>query len=123
MSQTPKYSPEYVETIISELEKRTTELYNLLASEEEYSTKVEKVIEILKTRENYIKEFEDVSKQETLELFFRNNHNKWLNRIKKILELDKKNLDIIEKNMNLQSEKVKDINKQKKLLVYMKGQL
>lgn len=118
-----KYSPDFVEKIISEIERSTKELFDLLSAEGEYASKVDKVLEILNKRDEFFKEFLNLPKETSLDIYFRNNHNKWLNRIKKILEQEKINLDIIEKNMKLQSEKVKDINKQKKLLVYMKGEL
>ncbi|MEJ5286937.1 MAG: hypothetical protein CH6_1361 [Candidatus Kapaibacterium sp.] len=123
MLQTQKYSPEFVEKVITEIEKSTSELYQLLTSEGEYSDKIEKVQEILDKRDPFFKEFEKLPSISSLELYFRNNHNKWLNRIKKILEQEKINLDIIEKSMKLQSEKVKDLNKQKRLMIYMKGEL
>ncbi|MCX7908915.1 MAG: hypothetical protein N2560_05295 [Ignavibacteria bacterium] len=123
MSQTQKYKPEVVEKIISSIEKYSMELNELLASDGDYSQKVEKALEILTAREVYFKEFENIPKEISLDLYFRNNHNKWLTRINKILELEKINLDIIEKNMKLQSEKLKDINKQKKLLLYMKREV
>ncbi|MFN3270809.1 MAG: hypothetical protein ACK42G_09490 [Candidatus Kapaibacteriota bacterium] len=123
MLQTQKYSPEFVEKVITEIEKSTSELYQLLTSEGEYSDKIEKVQEILDKRDAFFKEFEKLPSISSLELYFRNNHNKWLNRIKKILEQEKINLDIIEKSMKLQSEKVKDLNKQKRLMIYMKGEL
>lgn len=123
MSQTRKFSPEFVEKIISEIEKSTKDLYEVLNSDGEYSSKIDKVLEIINKRDEFFKEFENLSQASSLEIYFRNNHNKWLNRIKKIVEQEKINLDLIEKNMKLQFEKVKDINKQKKLLVYMKGEL
>jgi len=39
------------------------------------------------------------------------------------MDQEKINLEIIEKNMKLHSDKVKDLNKQKKLLLYKKREL
>jgi hypothetical protein len=123
MSQTPKFSPEKVEQIISVIEKSTYELEDLLTTEMNYEEKINKVIELLDKRDKFFKEFEQIPNDDNLEIYFRNNHNKWLNRIKKITEIEKINLEILEKNMKLQSEKVKDINKQKKLLLYKKREI
>lgn len=123
MSQTPKFSPEKVEQIISAIEKSTYELEDLLTKEINYEEKINKVIELLDKRDKFFKEFEQIPNDDNLEIYFRNNHNKWLNRIKKIMEIEKINLEILEKNMKLQSEKVKDINKQKKLLLYKKREI
>jgi len=123
MSQTPKFSPEKVEQIISVIEKSTYELQDLLTTEINYEEKIYKVIELLDKRDKFFKEFEQIPNDDNLEIYFRNNHNKWLNRIKKIMEIEKINLEILEKNMKLQSEKVKDINKQKKLLLYKKREI
>lgn len=123
MLPTQKYSPEFVEKIITEIENSSSELYNILISESDYSLKLNKILEVLDKRELYFKEFEKLQQIENLGLYFRNNHNKWLDRIKKISEKEKINLEMIEKNMKLQSEKVKDINKQKQLLLYIKREV
>lgn len=123
MLQTQKFSPEQVEKVISEIEKSTSSISDLLNNSEDYENKIDKIIQILDQREPYFSIFTEIAKDSNLDIYFRNNHNRWLNRIKKIMEQEKINLDIIEKNMKLHSEKVKDLNKQKKLLLYKKREL
>jgi len=123
MLQTQKFSPEQVEKVISEIEKSTSSISDLLNNSEDYENKIDKIIQILDQREPYFSIFTEIAKDSNLDIYFRNNHNRWLNRIKKIMEQEKINLDIIEKNMKLHSEKVKDLNKQKKLLLYKKREI
>jgi hypothetical protein len=123
MLQTQKFSPEQVEKVISEIEKSTISISDLLNNSEDFEKKIDKIIQILNTREPLFSLFSEITKDETLDVHFRNNHNRWLNRIKKIMDQEKINLEIIEKNMKLHSDKVKDLNKQKKLLLYKKREL
>ena len=123
MLQTQKFSPEQVEKVISEIEKSIISITDLLNNSEDFEKKIDKIIQILNSREPLFSLFSEITKDETLDVHFRNNHNRWLNRIKKIMDQEKINLEIIEKNMKLHSDKVKDLNKQKKLLLYKKREL
>jgi len=123
MLQTQKFSPEQVEKVISEIEKSTISITDLLNNSEDFEKKIDKIIQILNAREPLFSLFSEITKDETLDVHFRSNHNRWLNRIKKIMDQEKINLEIIEKNMKLHSDKVKDLNKQKKLLLYKKREL
>lgn len=123
MLQTLQYNPETVEILISKIENSSKEVNDLLSSCDDFSLIINKLLDILNKRDIYFEEFQNLLNEENLGVYFRNNHNKWLNRIKKIMELEKINLDIIEKNMILQSDKVKDLNKQKQLLLYLKRQV
>lgn len=115
-----RYSPEYIETIISQIENSSRKIHNLLFSEEDYISIIDKLIDILNQREKYFKEFETLQKEQSIGNYFNNNFNNWIDRIKNILEMEKKNLDKIESFMKLQSDKAKNLNKQKQLLLYMK---
>ncbi len=120
MSPTQKYSPEFIEKIISQIEISARKINELLISGEEYTSIVDKLIEILNQRDDYFKEFDNFRNENSISSYFNNNYNNWTNRIKNILDLEKKNLDKIESFMKLQSDKVKNLNKQKQLLLYMK---
>ncbi len=123
MLLTLQYNPEAVEILISKIENSSKELNDLLSSCDDFSSIINKLLDILNNRDIYFEEFQNLLNEENLGVYFRNNHNKWLSRIKKIMELEKINLDIIEKNMILQSDKVKDLNRQKQLLLYLKRQV
>lgn len=123
MSPTQKFSPEQVETVIVEIEKSSQLLYELVSNKEDYESNLDKIIELLERREPFFQIFSLIVNDESLDIYFRNNHNRWINRVKKILELEKINLEIIENYMKLHFDKVKDINKQKKLLLYKKREI
>ncbi|MFN3306724.1 MAG: hypothetical protein ACK42Z_06020 [Candidatus Kapaibacteriota bacterium] len=120
MSPTQKYSPEFIEEIISQIEVSAQKINELLSTEEEYTSIVDKLIEILNQRERYFKEFETFQNENSISFYFVNNYNNWRNRIKCIMDIEKKNLDKIENFVKLQSDRVKNLNKQKQLLLYMK---
>ncbi len=123
MSPTQKFSPEQVEKVIVEIEKSSQLLYEIVSYNEDYERNLDKIIELLERREPFFQIFSLIVNDESLDVYFRNNHNRWINRVKKILELEKINLEIIENHMKLHFDKVKDINNQKKLLLYKKREL
>ncbi len=123
MSPMQKFSPEQVEKVIVEIEKSSQLLYELVSKNQDNESNMDKIIELLDQREPLFQIFSLIVNDESLEIYFRNNYNRWLNRVKKILELEKFNLEIIEKNMKLHFDKVKDINKQKQLLLYKKREI
>lgn len=123
MSPTQKFSPEQVEKVIVEIEKSSQLLYELVSNNEYYESNLDKITELLEQREPFFQIFSSIVNDESLDIYFRNNHNRWINRVKKILELEKINLEIIENYMKLHFDKVKDINKQKKLLLYKKREI
>jgi uncharacterized coiled-coil protein SlyX len=109
-----------VENLLGEIEDSIEAISLVLGEEGSFSEKNDKLRKLLDEREKLLDKFGRLPLESDLTFYFRNNHNKWLDRINVILERDKKNLDIIEKNLKLLIEKIKDFNKQKSLMIYMK---
>lgn len=120
MLQTQKFNPEAVENLIGKIEKSIEAISSILDEGNSFSDKNAKLQKLLDEREKLLDMFSQLPLEKHLIFYFRNNHNKWLDRINIALEKDKKNLDIIEKNLKLLVEKIKDFNKQKSLMIYMK---
>lgn len=120
MLQTQKFSPETVENLLRKIEKSIEAISSILNEGNLFPEKNDKLQRLLDEREKLLDMFGQLPLENHLTFYFRNNHNKWLDRINTALEKDKKNLDIIEKNLKLLVEKIKDFNKQKSLMIYMK---
>ncbi len=120
MLQTQKFSPETVENLLGKIEKSVEAITSILDEGSSFSEKNDRLQKLLDEREKLLDIFARLPLEKDLTFYFRNNHNKWLDRINIALEKDKKNLDIIEKNLKLLVEKIKDFNKQKSLMIYMK---
>lgn len=120
MLQMQKFSPDSVEKLLGKIEKSIEAIASALTEESSFSEKNDKLQKLLNEREKLLDSFGQLPLEKHLVFYFRNNHNRWLDRIKIILEKDKKNLDIIEKNLKLLVQKIKDFNKQKSLMIYMK---
>lgn len=120
MLQTQRFSPESVENLLGKIEKSVEAMATTLAEDSLSPDKNDKLQKLLDEREKLLDKFSQLPLEKHLTFYFRNNHNKWLDRINVILEKDKKNLDTIEKNLKLLVEKIKDFNKQKSLMIYLK---
>ncbi|MCX7879310.1 MAG: hypothetical protein N2517_01460 [Ignavibacteria bacterium] len=123
MLQTQRFDSKSVESLLKMIEASTLQISELLVEKDKISQRADKIIEVLNERDKLFEKFTEMSKDDNVQLYFRNNTNHFSDRLRKILVKEKENLDIIEENFKLQTEKIKDINKQKKLLLYIQREV
>lgn len=117
-----KFNEKLIEEIVSNLEKLTNSISDLLSSDDNFSFKRDRLNELLDERSKLINLFAQFPSEENIKKLISENFNNWAIRIQNIITKDKANLEMIESSLINLGEEIKNFNRQKSLLIYSKGQ-
>jgi len=112
-----------IEEMLDKIERNTDKIAEILAFHGRLDMEQIKELSILyDSRQKMLDELEKWYKTKEAVEYFKKNKNSFDKRITSITEKDKKQLDIIEKRAKDLKSKLKEMNKQKSVLIYSEGE-
>ncbi|MBI5325009.1 MAG: hypothetical protein HZB41_07040 [Ignavibacteriae bacterium] len=110
-----------IEDVLNKIESNTERIAKILAFDGRLEIeKIKELSSLYDVRQEMLEGLADWYKTDEATNFFKDNKKEFDSRIKKITEKDKKQLDNIEKRANDLKTKLKEMRKQKSVLIYSK---
>ena len=113
-----------IKDIVVDIERITKEINQLLNEGNEFDNSLIDVIsELYDMREIYLLNLQNWYNSPEGMSVLSNNRDKWQKIISTVIEIDNQNLEIIQSQVFEKSNKLKNLTKQKSLLIYSQGNL
>jgi len=112
-----------VEEMLNKIERNTDKIAEILAFHGRLnSEQIKELSNLYDKRQEMLDELKKWYKTEEALIYFKKDKDKFDKRITSITEKDKKQLDNIEKRAKDLKSKLKEMNKQKSVLIYSEGE-
>ena len=116
-----KYDFEYIKKFFIKFENKSKEISSILNKEEKLNIEeINSLIGIFNDREIIIKKIDSWFHSEDGKKFIQENPDIWNDKIGKIIETEKKTLQLLEKRYNQIGNQLRNLTKQKSVLIYSK---
>ncbi len=122
MSQTQEFNRNIIEKVFSQLENINFRISTILDKDTSIGGEQETLTKLLIEKEQVLNYYVQILESPQMRTLFNSNPDFWRNRINQILSVDESNLDKMKTKFDALTEKMKNFNKQKSLMIYLKGE-